>query len=149
MKIGHEYIFVYIKVQESSIKSMKNNYLKLLGGQTHVQCHLHNKPLITSYNKENKCNCGRESSFCCSELNCNLNLCRKSFLSFDSNVTSFIDDNELVIDEDSDSSRSKNDDASVKNRSQEFTSETLNNYVTMGEENEYLVDDTILMNANN
>jgi predicted GIY-YIG superfamily endonuclease len=149
LKIGHEYIFIYVKVKESNIESMKNKYLKLLGGQTHVQCHLHNRPLITSYKKENKCSCGRKSSFCCSELDCNLNLCRKCYLSFDSNVTSFIDDNELVIDNDSDSSRSKSDDENVQNETQEFTSETLNNYVTMGEENEYLVDDTILMNANN
>ena len=45
LRIGREYIFVYAKCIIIDIKSLRNKYIQLIGGQTHVQCNLHKKTL--------------------------------------------------------------------------------------------------------
>ena len=61
IKYEHEYIFIYVLKNNSDIIALRNEYIELLGGQFHIQCNLHKKPLVASYNKEMKCHCGKKS----------------------------------------------------------------------------------------
>jgi hypothetical protein len=49
------YTLVYVRIDDIDISSMRNEFLKSLGGQNHVQCLEHQLPLIASMNRENKC----------------------------------------------------------------------------------------------
>ena len=46
---------VYVKINNPDMVSHRNNFLKYMGGQSHIFCTLHKLPLITSNTKENKC----------------------------------------------------------------------------------------------
>ena len=76
---------------------MKRQYLNLLGWQSHVQCDIHKRPLITSYDKEKKCACGKRSSLCCGEVNCDVQLCKKCFSAYDCLHIHCIDANDTPI----------------------------------------------------
>ena len=46
------YTFIYVRCDEVDIKSYQNEYLRLIGGQSHVQCFHHHLPLIASYDSQ-------------------------------------------------------------------------------------------------
>jgi hypothetical protein len=54
------YLFVYVKCNDIDIKPYQNKYLRLIRGQSHVQCHVHCLPLVPCYKKENNVYVKRE-----------------------------------------------------------------------------------------
>ena len=129
------------------MKSIRNRYIELLGGQFHVQCNLHKKPLISFYEKEKRCQCGKKAHYTCEETECNSCICKQCFKAFDNESVHFIDINEDEI-----TSTSNDDDENTSDDnedSEKITNELIENYVTVSEDNEILVDDTALMNRNN
>ena len=128
------------------MKSIRNRYIELLGGQFHVQCNLHKKPLISCYEKEKRCQCGKKAHYTCEETECNSCICKQCFKAFDNESVHFIDINE---DEITSASNDDNNTRDVNAHSENITNELIENYVTVSEDNEILVDDTALMNRNN
>ena len=77
LKIGARTIACYIKMKDSDFNSLNSEFLKYIGGQSHVVCSIHNMPLITSINRKMKCNCGRNEHFSCPILNCTTCICKR------------------------------------------------------------------------
>ena len=46
---------IYVKINNPDMLLHRNNFLRYMGGQSHVFCSCHNLPLIISNVKENKC----------------------------------------------------------------------------------------------
>ena len=59
----HKYTVVYIRMFDVEISKIRNEFLKNLGGQSHVQCHEHRLPLISSTERSNKCHCGKKEFY--------------------------------------------------------------------------------------
>ena len=154
LEIGKEYIFIYINRKKSNFDTVQNQYLKLLGGQSHVQCRTHKCPLITSYKKEEKCTCGKRSNYCCTNINCSLHICKECFNGYNPDTVSMVTpplQREDNIEEDDESMR---DDTFVQddNESEEFegiSEDILANYVTISEEQELLVNDAEMLVGDN
>ena len=49
------YTLAYVKINEINMDSIRNQFLKSLGGQTHIQCSQHKLPLIASTERKNNC----------------------------------------------------------------------------------------------
>ena len=90
---------VYVKINNPDMISHRNNFLKYMGGQSHVCCTLHKLPLITSYMKENKCyhttnengcKCNKQIHLICPDAKCNAGICKKCYMTFDQDSTSYI-----------------------------------------------------------
>ena len=135
--------------------------MKLIGGQTHVRCNVHKKPLIVSYKKEYRCECGKISNYCCYDEECNTRLCKTCFKAYNTNVISFVNPlgsndndeernstisvNESVIDD----TLSSDDEDEFDNEGrrmdipigQNISEEVYDNYVTISDENELLCND--------
>lgn len=81
---------VYVKMDDTDEQSLKNKYLHLLGGQTHVQCSEHKLPLVISRGN-NKCGCRKKKEhLCCSMPNCNIGLCKLCYESHDDRSLHFV-----------------------------------------------------------
>ena len=92
---------VYVCCEDIDIKSIRNEYLRLIGGQSHVQCQEHLSPLIVSFEKEKQCqNCRRKAKYCCSQLSCNVCLCSRCFGSFEKDTISYITSRTTINEED-------------------------------------------------
>ena len=72
-------ILAFVRIREPSINDARAEYLKYIGGQNHVQCHIHRKPLISSMKKEYKCNCGKKEYLRCCDFGCKCCICKKCF----------------------------------------------------------------------
>ena len=142
---GHEYILIYCLRRNSDMTSIRNRYIEMLGGQFHVQCNTHKKPLICCYEKEKKCQCGKKAVYTCGETECNTRLCKNCFKVFDNQNIHFI--NSIQNDEDS-----SDDDDDINEQmtadTELISNDIIENYVTVSEDNEILVDDIELMNRN-
>ena len=153
LAISDEVILVFKRIQIEHFNSYRNRYLKLIGGQTHVRCETHKLPLIVSYNKKRVCTeCGtKRSKYCCTNEKCNVCLCQQCFKSFSEKEFSFLNTNNngnSGMDEDfvsiqQEDSESENED----NLERVLTEEDIENYVTVSEEHNLLVDDSELLNA--
>ena len=93
---NYTYMFAYVRFDEYDMNSYRNEYLRLLGGQSHAQCEFHITPLITCYKKSKVCSCGKNAIFCCSEDNCNVSICKMCFNELNSNDITFIKSNNNV-----------------------------------------------------
>ena len=154
LETGKEYIFIYINRNKSNFDTIQNHYLKLLGGQTHVQCRIHKCSLITSYKKEEKCTCGKRSSFCCTNINCSLYICKEFFNGYNPNTVSMVTPPLLREDNVEEEDESMSDDTLVQddNNSEEFegnSEDILANYVTISKEQEFLMNDADMLLGDN
>jgi hypothetical protein len=71
---------VYIPVSTYESKTIWNEFLHHIGGQSHVTCAKHDDvPLIVSAVCEHHCGCGAKRYLRCPEVGCSLNLCKKCF----------------------------------------------------------------------
>ena len=151
LKAGKEYTFVYTRSIKTEFTSMRNRYLRLLGGQAHVHCSQHQKPLIISYKKTSKCQCSKRSMYCCSHHDCEIQICKRCFNQFNSETVTYVqctnNDNNISSfnDEDDDSTVTSTD---TNKDSNEIVEEDLENFVTTSRESEFLVDDVLLMRDN-
>ena len=100
-----------------------------MGGQKHIFCRKHQLPLIASSKRDNECTltflysntiCEKQELMCCSELNCQVRICKTCYDLYDTNMVTYLDQpinpnidanteitNNYSIDDDS----SKNEDA--------------------------------------
>ena len=153
IKFEHEYIFIYVLKNNTDLTALRNEYIKLLGGQFHIQCNVHKQPLVASYNKEMKCQCGKKAIYECPKVNCRTCICKICFKEFDSSRINYIqspNDADNNDDDHSSTSRRRDDYDEQSTQSQnELDEEHLANFVTRSEPNECLVDDTLLLSDNN
>ena len=52
LDLGKDYKYVYVLRENTNIESYRSEYLRLIGGQSHVQCQEHKLPLIVSFDKK-------------------------------------------------------------------------------------------------
>ena len=88
--LGYEYILVYARCNEFNFGSYRNELLRLIGGQSHVQCQDHRLPIIMSYERNRRCQCGKKELYCCHRANCNVVLCKKCFERFNENQIHYV-----------------------------------------------------------
>ena len=92
---------VYKKLKKPRYDQLREDYLRYIGGQSHVHCSRHNMPLITSCDKNARCKmvkegsnpettCNKKASYCCPDVNCNTLLCKQCFNSFNKNNRHYI-----------------------------------------------------------
>ena len=152
---NHEYIFTYCLKRETDMKGIRNSYIELLGGQFHAQCNIHKKPLVSCYEKNKKCRCGKKALYACKSFDCHSCVCKNCFNGLDKGSIHLIDPvpqneaNETSQDDDNNAvdSNTANDEESndLNGSSNIFDEEVLENFVTRHDDTECLVDDTALM----
>lgn len=78
------YVLLYVKKNSFNIENAKREFLKYLGGQSHVKCCNHGYFLVKSYDKKMKCsNCGQTDEYNrCPNLLCQICLCKSCFNSY-------------------------------------------------------------------
>ena len=101
-------VLVFIRIKHTSNKEHKEDFLKYIGGQSHIHCNDHNVPLITSYDKDMKCcchissldienfnemRCNRRVQYCCPVLGCKSGVCKHCFSQMDENEYTYIQNN--------------------------------------------------------
>lgn len=92
---SENYTLVYVKINEIDIDSIRNQFLKSLGGQTHVQCSEHKLPLIASTERKNKCiRCFRKDYYRCVEFECRTFICKHCFDRIDRRTVTCISSSE-------------------------------------------------------
>ena len=77
-------------MKDSDVLSLNSEFLKYIGGQSHIVCSTHNMPLIISINRKMKCNCDRNEHFSCLILNCATCICKRCTDEKDIQETHFI-----------------------------------------------------------
>ena len=107
----HAYVLAYVKVTDIDIESLRNKFLKYLGGQSHVKCEEHRLCLISSLDRKNKCHCGRHEYLRCASFDCKVNICKKCFDRLDDESVTYIN-NETSNQVNDDVDDENNDDAS-------------------------------------
>ena len=93
INMNHVEVLVFVKHKRESKEKMRDEFLRYIGGQSHVYCERHNIPLITSYNKDYRCcsqGCNRKVSCCCPEITCKSRICKRCFDSLDENSRNYI-----------------------------------------------------------
>ena len=87
-------VLVYVRLSSVELDNLRKEFLRYIGGQSHLLCSKHNLPLITSHDKEYRCNkpvdgiskrCNRKGSFCCPEFQCSTITCKKCFQTYNVN----------------------------------------------------------------
>ena len=101
---------IYVRFDNEEVDKWKVKFFESMGGQSHVSCQCCNFPLIpTNKNKAEKlqCNikkyyqdniseietistCTRKEAFVCSNINCNLRICRKCYKTFPEDKTTIV-----------------------------------------------------------
>ena len=71
---------VYVKIQDTDVKTMCDQFLINIVGRVHVQCVEHRLPLISSMDIRNKCECGKKYHYRCCEFHCNFSHEKDVFL---------------------------------------------------------------------
>ena len=85
---------VYVRKANPDYTTIKNDFLKSIGGQTHVRCQTHKYPLVrSSHANKNKCSkCGkRKEHIRCPEPSCNTVLCKSCFDANDDERCTYIE----------------------------------------------------------
>ena len=87
LKRDVSYILMYVKKNAFNIESAKEDFLKYLGGQSHVKCHIHGYHLVKSYNNNTKCiNCNSQKEYMrCPNIQCEICLCKDCFNNYHEN----------------------------------------------------------------
>ena len=90
---------VYVTTKKADIQQMNRDYLRYIGGQNHVVRRNHNLPLIVTEERQCTCcnitndtPCTRASYFNCPEKNCNASICKKCFQTFNTDVTTYVEE---------------------------------------------------------
>ena len=90
-------VAVFVKQRNVDTEEMKLNFLKYIGGQTHVFCRDHDTPFITAHKSHIKCcgvegqsRCKKKVTYCCSHLNCGNGLCNSCMKSFSDLEKNFV-----------------------------------------------------------
>ena len=79
-------IAVFVKKEINNAIKMRNDFLKCIGGKSHVLCSHHDVPLMSSYDKgfpcvqrRNNAICKNKLSHCCPHFNCRIGSCKRCF----------------------------------------------------------------------
>ena len=110
------YLFVYVCDEGTELTKVREEFLRNIGGQSHVRCHSHSMPLIRSTESSLKCKCGRRSYLRCSTFECKVNICRQCFEKVDREDTYHLHEetNEEMVMEGSESECESEEDSSVE-----------------------------------
>ena len=98
-------VYLYIKINDEHDNGWKEKFFESMGGNLHVRCHCHNVPLVPSHRRKsnkNVCNmytyinedgsqhqiqheCRRKELYICSNVTCNVKICKKCYDSLPAN----------------------------------------------------------------
>lgn len=84
------YTFGYVRDDSLDMGDMRNEFMKHLGGQSHVECNHHHLPLITPAIKTKKCACGNREYLACCDLSCDVCICKVCYEALDTNSKTYI-----------------------------------------------------------
>ena len=84
------YTFVYVRMEDTNVEEIRDEFMKNIGGQTHVKCAEHRCPLIASMTRNHKCACGRKEFFRCCNYKCKAYLCKNCFKTKSVSTTTFV-----------------------------------------------------------
>ena len=124
--IGEEFILVYVcSNKQDYLNAIQNKYLRLIGGQSHLQCREHRCTLVLSHEKKLPCEGDKKSTYTCSDDDCNDIICSNCFKEFYQNTITFINPSSVTnnIEAECGSYSSENEE---KNISQDRLNEKLN-----------------------
>lgn len=88
------YLLCYVKIKVKDIKSLGNEMMTYLGGQSYFQCRQHHLPLIISTRRKAKCtntDCKRKEHYCCPFAGCSVHICKKCVNDSDVNIITYSD----------------------------------------------------------
>lgn len=86
------YTLVYKKKISVDFEKAKIDFLKYLGGASHLRCRKHKCPLIASYTRDKKCMCGKKEFYRCCDLYCTCRICSDCAKNKDKNVITYVDE---------------------------------------------------------
>ena len=72
-------IAIYVKIQKDDDTKNRDEYMKYVGGQTHLKCGIHKLLMITDRMNEKQCispQCNNKVLFCCPHLLCKMKICK-------------------------------------------------------------------------
>ena len=78
------------------MEEIRDEFMKNIGGQTHVKCAEHRCPLISSMHRNHKCACGSKEFLRCCNYKCKVFLCRRCFKNKPLGTTTFVASPEYV-----------------------------------------------------
>lgn len=91
LKTDRCYILLYVRVNSTEIDSLREEYLRYLGGQSKAKCAYHDLCLVRSIEKKLKCSCSNGMNkfefYRCPFLNCIACICQSCFKNIDDNGT--------------------------------------------------------------
>lgn len=91
LKQDHCFVLLYVKNSNINITSIREEYIKYLGGQSRAKCSHHKDYcLVRSFDKSNKCNCGKYEYYRCPDLKCKICICYTCFNNLNEFETSYI-----------------------------------------------------------
>lgn len=90
LPLDQVYTLAYVCKESNSVNDLRNEFMKSIGGQTHVQCEVHKVPLIPSTEKTRNCSCGKRESMRCCHLFCNVQLCKPCYKEADKEEITYI-----------------------------------------------------------
>ena len=94
LKENVPYLLCYVKIKVKDIKSLGNEMMTYLGGQSYFQCRQHHLPLIISTRRKAKCtntDCKRKEHYCCPFAGCSVHICKKCVNDSDVNIITYSD----------------------------------------------------------
>ena len=98
---------VYVKIDKPDMVIHRNNFLKYMGGQSHLFCATHKLPLIISNIKEKKCyhdtnvngcKCNKQIHLICPDAKCKTGICKSCYMTFDQGSISYLSPPRLPTD---------------------------------------------------
>ncbi len=106
-KANYKNMLCYIRTREVDCSSANIQFLKYIGGQSHVICKEHKMPLIHSSTRSSLCKCGKKEFVRCPNISCQCCVCKECFATMNDSESHLIDCNDNSNNE---SSNNDNDD---------------------------------------
>ena len=149
----HEsYTLAFIRIEDPDICKIRNQFLRCVGGQTHVQCAIHHLPFIPSIDCSHLCvECGRKEYYRCCDMKCKSYLCKKCFDLKHTRTTSYVQPNNNSDSSDNDDSSGydsdqtphplEEDERDVETNEDEYNDTLIENFLMASQDPVFDLDD--------
>ena len=131
-----------MRIQSKDMTLYRNDFMKYIGGQSHVQCREHRLPMIWSSDRFNKCACTNQERYMCAQFDCNICICYQCFDKLNPDVISYFPTDDIVNTIDTEIESDVNSDESIisvsstsEESSVEFSVESISEFVNDDDDN--------------
>ena len=163
-------VYLYIKINDEHDNGWKEKFFESMGGNLHVRCHCHNVPLVPSHRRKsnkNVCNmytyinedgsqhqiqheCRRKELYICSNVTCNVKICKKCYDSLPANkLCKIISQPNLNEDDDEHNDIFLNPNDTIEDKEETNNGDDDSSYLDLLDENlneEEILDVDVLIN---